>query len=182
MVDENSGVVSVPADEGADPMKDFDKQLSNLPPASEGVITPAETVPKPVEKYVPYERFQEKVREVNSLKTRNIVGESPMEVVKLAKALEGRTPDEIDFITRNAKSGKIDDIIAASRDEMVQLAIEAKRKKIESQKKVPDPSSPEFANRELGWQDIKSKFGMDEKGKAEFRKYAEEQEKGKRRL
>jgi len=67
---------------------------------------------------------------------------NPMEVVKLAKALEGYNEDEVDFIVRNAPDKSIDGIITATKDEWVETAIKAKREKVESTKKTPAPSSP----------------------------------------
>ena len=177
MVDENSGVGSVPADEGAALQRELDAEIGNIKPEqqdSEVVKTPVEATPKVAEgKFVPYERFQEKVREVNNLKARNIQGSSPMDVVKLGQALAGHSQDEIDFIARNAKSAKIDDVIAASKDRMVRLAIEADRKEIADKKKVLGSSSPEFGGG--GTADWKKIEAMKP---AEFQKYEEEQLRG----
>jgi hypothetical protein len=114
---------------------------------SEVEKTPAEKVePEKQPKSVPYERFKKVVEDNKSLKNRNIQGTNPMEVVKLAKALEGYSEDEVDFITRNSKSAKIDDIIAVTKDEWVQDAIAARRKKVADSKKVPGSSSSDFAS------------------------------------
>jgi len=67
---------------------------------------------------------------------------NPMEVVKLAKALEGYNENEVDFIVRNASDKSIDGIIDATKDEWVETAIKAKREKAEGDKKTPSPSSP----------------------------------------
>jgi len=67
---------------------------------------------------------------------------SPMEVVKLAKALEGYNEDEVDFIVRNASDKSVSGIIDATKDEWVETAIGAKRLKVEGEKKAPSPSSP----------------------------------------
>lgn len=144
----------------------------NDEPVSEDEKTPEVKVqPKPEPKTVPYERF----KEVNDkLKQKpQIAGTNPMEVVKLAKALEGFSEDEVDFITRNAGSAKIDDIIKATKDEWVKDAIDARRKKASDSKKVPGSSSPDFAQPSKNYQDI-AKMSKDE-----FRKYAQEQERGK---
>jgi len=62
---------------------------------------------------------------------------NPMEVVKLAKALEGYNEDEVDFIVRNASDKSVSGIIDATKDEWVETAIGAKRLKVEGEKKLP---------------------------------------------
>ena len=139
--------------------------------ASEGDKTPEVKVqPKSEPKTVPYDRFKEINDENKRLKTSKIGGTNPMEVVKLAKALEGFSEDEVDFITRNAGSAKIDDIIKSSKDEWVKDAIDARRKRASDSKKVPGSSSPDFAQPSKNYQDI-AKMSKDD-----FRKYAQEQE------
>lgn len=143
----------------------------NDEPASEGEKTPEAVVqPKPEPKTVPYTRFQEVIKENNTLKTSKIGTTNPMEVVKLAKALEGFDENEVDFITRNAGSSKIDDIIKASKDEWVKDAIDARRKRASDSKKVPGSSSPDFAQPTKNYRDI-AKMSKDE-----FREYAAKQE------
>jgi hypothetical protein len=66
---------------------------------------------------------------------------NPMEVVKLAKALEGYSEEETSFIIRNAKSERPEDIIGAASDEWVKDAIQARREKVEKEKKIPAPDS-----------------------------------------
>lgn len=66
----------------------------------------------------------------------------PMQVVKLAKSLEGYSEDEIEFVTRNASEKSPSGIIEATKDEWVQDAIEKRREKVAQEKKVPESSSP----------------------------------------
>lgn len=99
---------------------------------------------------------------------------SPMEFVKLAKALSGYSEEEVEFITRNAKNTSIDSIIEASKDEWVQTAISAKREKVERNKKIPSPSSASLEG-SLGdsFEDIKNMPDED------FKKFLEQQERGR---
>jgi hypothetical protein len=83
--------------------------------------------------------------------------QDPIEIVKLTKALEGRTEDEVQFILRNAKGKTAQDIIDASKDEWVNAAIEAKREKLQKDNKIPSPSNPMSSDFEpKGFLDIKS--------------------------
>lgn len=66
---------------------------------------------------------------------------NPLEVVKLAKALEGYSTEEVSFVTRNANSNSIDDIIDATKDDWVKTAINSKREKVANEKGTPSPSS-----------------------------------------
>ena len=118
-----------------------------------------------------YKEKAEKLEKQLSAKT--LGGTNPMEVVKLAKALEGFNEDEVDFITRNSQGDKIDDIIKASKDEWVKDAIDTRRKKNADKKKVPGSSSPDFASPSKNYRDIAKM------SKEEFRDYAEKQERGK---
>jgi len=119
--------------------------------------------------------YREKAEKLEKqLSEKRVGGTNPMEVVKLAKALEGFNEDEVDFITRNSSGSKIDDIIKASKDEWVKDAIEARRKKLADTKKIPGSSSPDFAQPSKNYRDI-AKMSKDE-----FREYAEKQERGGR--
>ena len=159
-------------DEGVEKTVDEILADEDTEDVSEDVKTPTKEEPKrPQEKVVPYDRFQKKVDEVNALKKQGINTTNPMEVVKLAKALEGYSEDEVDFITRNSGSAKIDDIIKASKDEWVNDAIEARRKKDLDKKKVPGSSSPDFSQPSKNYKDIAKM------SKEEFRDYAEKQER-----
>lgn len=83
----------------------------------------------------------------------------PIELIKLSKAINGYSEDEIDFITKFSKSSKPTDIIAAASDPWVQTAISAKREKLEKDNKIPSPSSPTMSvtsapNRNLSDEDL----------------------------
>jgi len=132
---------------------------------SEVEKTPSKVEPKPQPKTIPYERFQRINEENKVLRNKNVKGINPMEVVKLAKALEGYSKEEVDFITRNSKSGKIDDIISITEDEWVKDAIDARRKKVGESNKVPGSSSPDFASNQKSPQEIAD---MDPKARAEY--------------
>ena len=90
---------------------------------------------------------------------------NPMEVVKLAKALEGYNENEVDFIVRNASDKSIDGIIDAVKDDWVKTAIEAKRGKVEGENKTPSPSSP---SSKIGGKTEEELEGMDDKKFAKF--------------
>jgi len=127
-------------------------------PDSEVEKTPVGAAPeeKP-QKTVPYDRFRSVLEENKSLKSRPVQqGTNPMEVVKLAKSLEGYNEDEVAFISRNSKSGKIDDIIATTKDEWVQDAIAARRKKLADLKKVPGSTGSDFASNEKSVSEIQA--------------------------
>lgn len=90
------------------------------------------------------EHWREKAEKLEKrLESSNIpTGTNPMEVVRLAKALEKYNEDEVEFITRNASEKSIDGIINASQDEWVRTAIDARREKVKNENAVPEPSSP----------------------------------------
>lgn len=67
---------------------------------------------------------------------------SPMEAVKLGKALQSYSEDETNFIIRYANSDKPEDIIKAATDPWVQEAITSRREKVAKEKQIPSPSSP----------------------------------------
>lgn len=81
-------------------------------------------------------------------------GVNPLEAVKLGKALQGYDEGETDFILRNAKSAKPEDIIKAASDEWVQDAIKSRREKVARENKVPSPSSPSGGSSEKSAEDI----------------------------
>jgi len=66
---------------------------------------------------------------------------NPMELVRLNKALEGYSEDEVEFIIKNAPTKDIDGIVGATKNEWVKTAINAMRDKVEKEKKVPSPTS-----------------------------------------
>lgn len=104
---------------------------------------------------------QSQIQQVNS--------QDPREIVRLAKALEGYSEEETEFIYRNAKGNDINKIIDASKDDWVKTAIEARREKINKENKVPSPSNP------LG-QSFQEKSFLDIKNMsdAEFNAYQKE--------
>lgn len=104
---------------------------------------------------------QGEIKQVNS--------QDPREIVRLAKALEGFSEEETEFIYRNAKGNDINNIIEASKDDWVKIAIEARREKINKENKVPSPSNP------LG-QSFQEKSFLDIKNMsdAEFNAYQKE--------
>jgi len=89
------------------------------------------------------EKYQKAKAELDKLKSSGVQAPvDPLEVVKLAKALEGYNEEEIEFITRVAPEKSPDGILKALQDEWVKTAIEAKREKVAKEKKVPESSSP----------------------------------------
>jgi len=101
-----------------------------------------------------------------------------LEAIKVGKKLEKYSEEEIDSIAKVIKSDNPNDILNALENPVIKQGIEVERKKVEDNKKVPDSSSPDFASGVKTWKDIQ-KFGVDEKGKAEFREFAEKEEKRK---
>jgi hypothetical protein len=79
-----------------------------------------------------------KAKESSQIETSN---SSPMEIVRLAKALGDFSDEEIEFITRNSEDKTPEGIINASKDEWVKTAIEAKREKVEKESKNLEPST-----------------------------------------
>lgn len=161
--------------EGDELLRELDQELDKIKPespVSEDDKTPSELPPK--EKLmVPKERLDEVLKENKRLKQRTVGEANPMEVVKLAKALEGHSEDEIDFITRNAKGSKVEDIIAASKDEWVRDAISARRQKEKNSKKTPSHSGDDFSTSgRKDWREIQKMKPE------EFRQYEEEQLRG----
>ncbi len=117
------------------------------------------------------EKAESKVKELETKLGAGVVKptEDPMVIVRLAKALEGYDEAEADFILRNAKDSSPKEIIAASQDDWVKTAINAKREKVEKDKKVPSPSSPSAIFGDKSFDDVK---GM---SREEHKKWAEEQ-------
>ena len=93
-------------------------------------------------------KYEKSLEDIKTLKKSGKVSSdfptstNPMEVVKLAKSLEGYNEDEVDFIVRNASDKSVDGIVDATKDEWVKTAITAKREKVEGENKTPSPSSP----------------------------------------
>jgi len=72
--------------------------------------------------------------------------QDPKVMVRLAKALNDFSEEEIDFIYRNAKDNSPESIIEASKDEWVKMAINAKREKVAKEKQIPEPGNLPGAN------------------------------------
>ncbi len=64
----------------------------------------------------------------------------PSELAKTVVALKDKTPDEIDYIYRQAKFMNVSPLEAAQHED-VQLTLEAKREKRERSEKTPEPST-----------------------------------------
>lgn len=92
-----------------------------------------------------YEKAQEELSKLNVPQETKDASkqpeQNPMEIVKLAKALEKFNEDEIEFITRNATDKSVDGILKASKDEWVNDAITARREKVAKEKKNIEPST-----------------------------------------
>jgi len=117
------------------------------------------------------EKAEKAENKIKELQTKGEIATStnPMDIVKLAKALEGNSEEEIEFIARNAADKSIDGIIEASKDEMVQIAIKGKREKVSKETKVPGPSSASALSGEKSLKDIKNMT------REEHKEWAEEQ-------
>ena len=123
------------------------------------------------EQTVPYKRFKQVNDELKSLKEKKTgsFSGSHLDLIKLGKKLEKYSDEELDFITEHAKSENPEDIEQAIEKEYVQLAIEAKRKKVANENKVPGSSSSGGTFSEKTFDEIRK---MKE---PEFKKYLEEQ-------
>jgi hypothetical protein len=66
----------------------------------------------------------------------------PLEIVKLAQAVKDFSTEELEFVTKVAKSSDPKDIIATVNDEWVKRAISSQREELAESNKVPNPSSP----------------------------------------
>ena len=72
----------------------------------------------------------------------NAIPQDPIQVVKLAKALDGYSEEESELVLQFAKDKTPEAIIEATKNEWVQTAIQAKREKVAKEKQIPSPSSP----------------------------------------
>jgi len=124
----------------------LEKETPTKPMETETPQTPAaekpETQSKELQSAIAQkEHFRTKYEEAKKASPNIPGGSNPMEVVKLAKALEGYSEDEVSFITKNASDASIDSVIDATKDEWVQSAIHARREKVAKEKAIPSPSS-----------------------------------------
>lgn len=91
------------------------------------------------------EKFEKAQKELDELKKKPNIelpqAQNPMEVVRLAKALEGYNEKEIGFISRNATDKSIDGIIQATKDEWVKAGVQAMRDKVEKENQKLEPST-----------------------------------------
>lgn len=91
------------------------------------------------------EKFEKAQKDLEGLKgkpkTELPQAQSPMEIVRLAKALEGYNEEEVEFVTRNAAEKSIDSMIEATKDDWVKTGIQAKRDKVANESKTPEPST-----------------------------------------
>ena len=69
----------------------------------------------------------------------------PIKVVKLAQAVKDLSAEELEFVTKFAKTSSPEDLLEAANNEWVKTAISAQREKAEKTKQIPSPSSPSFA-------------------------------------
>jgi hypothetical protein len=94
------------------------------------------------EKTVPYSRFKEVNDQLKKLKDQPKSDSSvdALGFIKLGKKLQDYSDEEIDFATEHAKSKNPDEILKALDNEMVQLAIQGKRAKLEKEKLALRPS------------------------------------------
>jgi len=132
--------------------------------------TKAEEVQKKLDAVMSTLKDDKEVKEIQ----KEVATANPLEVVKLAKALEGYSEDETSYIMRNAKSTSINDIIDATKDEWVSQAITAKRAKVENDNKTPDSSSPSATVGGISADKIK------DMSSAEYNKFLNEQVKARR--
>jgi len=92
----------------------------------------------------------------------------PLENARLGKAISDYSEEELEEIIMPMAKGKytknIEGILKAVKDPTVQLAIKAKREKVESEKATPSPTSP--AN--IGGKTDKDIQGMSNKEYGEF--------------
>lgn len=78
---------------------------------------------------------------INKPRSGETVGVDALDFIKLGKKLQDYSDVEIDFATNYAKSKNPEAILEALDDEMVQLAIQSKREKVEKERKALAPNS-----------------------------------------
>jgi len=90
-------------------------------------------------------KAEEKLKEVKPLveeksEEQEIKTESndPRDIVRLAKALEGYSEEEVNFIYRNAEDNELESIIKATKDEWVVDSITTRREKVAKEDKIPE--------------------------------------------
>lgn len=118
--------------------------VEETPNDSEVEETPTTPQPKIEEKTVPYNRFKEVNDKLKSIEKKiNSRSGSPdvLETIKLGKKLQDYSDEEIDFAIRVAKTTNPKDILEALENDMVQMAISAKREKVEKERLNLKPNS-----------------------------------------
>lgn len=125
-----------------------EKSDENEDNASEGVKTPSEeeSSPQPIkeEKTVPYERFKKVNDELARFKSQK--GKKPisenLSALKMTKKLVSEfSEEELDSLADIANSDKPEDLLRIADNPIIKMALEAKRKKVADEHKVPAPSS-----------------------------------------
>jgi hypothetical protein len=140
-------------------------------PQEEETSTPTE---EKEEKTVPYSRFKKvndrlKVLEKKEQKPKSR-GTGDLASLKLVKKLTSNySEEELDDLAEIAKSEKPEDIIRIAENPLIKDAIEAKRKKVAEENKVPAPSSAGFFGK------LKKPIGK--MSKEEFKEFEEEQQR-----
>lgn len=125
----------------------LEEVVEETPANSEVVKTPESAPAKTDERVVPYDRFKEVNDELARLKKQPAPkGEKSdesvdaLEFIKLGKKLQDYSDEELDFATEHAKSKNPEAILKALDNEMVQLAIQGRREKIEKEKLALRPT------------------------------------------
>jgi len=95
------------------------------------------------------DKYEEAKKKLEGLKKSDEISDmpstnDPIAMVKLAKALEGFSEEEVDFMVRNAKDKSINALVDASKDDWVQTAIKAKREKVAATEDIEKMSPKEF--------------------------------------
>jgi len=175
---ETDGSTPIPSKDGAPPIPSSDEETET--PTNQGETetpeTPMAEKPENQEERQPTlkefkamdgakkhfeeenKKLKKQLKETKEISTPKIpTSDNPMDVVKLSKALEGYSEEEVSFITRNAENNTIDGVIEASKDEWVKGAIEAKREKLKQQESIPEPTS---YSRQPGEKKIPERFDI----------------------
>lgn len=89
-----------------------------------------------------------------------------LELIKLGKKLQDYSDEELDFVTNFAKSKNPSEVLQALDNEMVQMAISAKREKVEKEKQSLKPSATQpISNPEYSMEESLENAGMEDKEK-----------------
>ena len=96
-------------------------------------------------------KLEEKVKNLETSKPKNSEDEEiwettndPMDTIRLGKSLKDYSEEETEFIIQNAPTKNIKGIMDAEKNEMVRLAIQAKREKVAKEKSLaPNTNQPE---------------------------------------